>query len=134
MQSTDAKRKYGDRHLRPGAILFLGAAAILSFVILMNVAYIPLRHISFRLSSSCSLYGRVFGGRLGCLPVASYPMYLNHWMGAFVAHGVAKRVDFIPPLAEGLLSYVGWVVAGITAYLIVEYGAEECLLLLYVTT
>ena len=41
-------------------------------------------------------------------------------MGVFIAHGVAKRVDFMSPLAEGLFAYFGGVVAGITAYLIVD--------------
>jgi len=34
---------------------------------------------------------------------AFYPIYLNHWIGAFVAHGLAKRTG-LSPLAEGSLS------------------------------
>ena len=41
-------------------------------------------------------------------------------MGVFIAHGVAKRVDFLPPFAEGILAYLGGVLAGTVAYLIID--------------
>ena len=115
------KQKYGDWHLRPRAILGLGVAAVLSFVVLINIAYYSFAAPVF--SVVIVLIAARPGPRLPLGIFAggiSYPMYLNHWMGAFVAHGIVKRVDFLPPLAEGLLSYFGGVLAGITAYLIVD--------------
>jgi peptidoglycan/LPS O-acetylase OafA/YrhL len=57
--------------------------------------------------------GQFFGG-------ISYPMYLNHWLGLFVAHGLNKRLDMFGPLLEGLLGYVGGVLAGTVAYICID--------------
>lgn len=51
----------------------------------------------------------------------SYPMYLNHWIGIFVAHGIAKHhIEIITPMAEGLIGYCGGVSAGVIAYLLID--------------
>jgi peptidoglycan/LPS O-acetylase OafA/YrhL len=57
--------------------------------------------------------GQFFGG-------ISYPMYLNHWIGLFVAHGINKRLDMFGPFVEGLLGYIGGVVAGAVAYICID--------------
>jgi peptidoglycan/LPS O-acetylase OafA/YrhL len=115
------KRELGDWHLRPGAVVILGAVAILSFVGLTDVAYYwlgaPLFAIVIVLLAARPGRRAPLGMFVGGV---SYPMYLNHWMGAFVAHGLANRVDFLPHFAEGLLAYSGGLVAGIVAYLLVD--------------
>ena len=115
------KREYGDWHLRARAIVVLGAVAILSFLALTNVTYYPFAAPIFAIAIVLLAARPGHRGPLGTFAGGvSYPMYLNHWMGAFLAHGIAKRVDFLPPLAEGLLAYAGGVMAGVAAYLLVD--------------
>ena len=98
------KRQYGDWHLRRTAMLGLCTVAIFSFVALIHSTYYPFASPIFAVSIVLlaarpglrQAPGMFFGG-------ISYPMYLNHWMGVFIAHGVAKRVDFLPRLPKASL-------------------------------
>ena len=60
-----------------------------------------------------STIGQFFGG-------ISYPMYLNHWIGAFVAHGINKRLELVGSFVEGVCAYGLGVLAGAVAYLLID--------------
>jgi peptidoglycan/LPS O-acetylase OafA/YrhL len=115
------KRRFGDWHLRPVAIVILSVVAIVSFALLMNVSYYclgaPIFATAIVLCAARPGHREPLGMFAGGI---SYPFYLNHWMGGFVAHGLAKRVNFFPHFAEGFLAYAGGLAAGVAAYVLVD--------------
>ena len=98
------KRQYGDWHLQRTAMICLCVVTLFSFLALIHSTYYPFASPFFAVSIVLLAArpglrrapGMFFGG-------ISYPMYLNHWMGVFIAHGVAKRVDFFPRLPKASL-------------------------------
>lgn len=112
---------FGDRQTGGGAILALAAMAALSFAALLYglpyAVFAPIFSIAVVLL--CAQPGRrspvaVFLGGV------SYPMYLNHWMGAFVVNGAVKHLPAMPVLVAQFASYAGGVAAGIVAYLLID--------------
>lgn len=59
----------------------------------------------------------VIGMFLGAI---SYPLYLNHWVGIFIAHVVAKRVDLGFPIVQQLLSYLAAIAVAIAAWFVID--------------
>ena len=114
------QRQYGNFHLRGSIIALLAAGCVLSFWVLLTLSYT--RGAPFFAISTVLLCARpgtrqsigMFAGAI------SYPMYLNHWMGAFIINGIAKRVDWLAQPATGLLSYALGVAAGAVAYIMID--------------
>ena len=96
------------------------ATAVLAAIVLAGFSYpmgAPLFAISVVLL--CARPGT--RGSTGVfLGAVSYPMYLNHWMGAFIINGIAKRAGWLTQPATGILSYVLGVGAGIAAYWMID--------------
>lgn len=109
-----------DWHLRPWVIMILIGACAMSLAALTTISYAlgaPLFAITVVLLCArpgCRQSIGMFAGAI------SYPMYLNHWMGAFLVHGIAKRVDWLSQPASGLLSYALGVAAGALAYVMID--------------
>jgi len=57
--------------------------------------------------------GAIFGGM-------SYPLYLNHWIGVFVVHALAKRVGLGGPQATHLFSAVFNIALATGLYLCID--------------
>jgi peptidoglycan/LPS O-acetylase OafA/YrhL len=87
-------RRFGDWHLRRPAVVVLAAAALAAVVGLAFPDRVPYRFPAATLAISVVLLlaregtkSRV-GGFLGGV---SYPLYLNHWLGIFLAHALMAR-------------------------------------------
>lgn len=114
------QRRYGNLHLQIWTAALLAATCALSLLTLATLSYTlgaPIFAISIVLL--CAWPGKrhavgVFAGAI------SYPMYLNHWMGAFAINGIAKRVDWLGHPATGLLSYATGVVVGALTYMMLD--------------
>jgi peptidoglycan/LPS O-acetylase OafA/YrhL len=118
--AATTQRRHGNLHLRTWPIVVLIGICLMSFLALANISYAlgaPFFAISVVLLCARPGYRDSIGMFAGAI---SYPMYLNHWMGAFLVNGIAKRVDWLPQTATGLLSYALGVAAGILAYLMVD--------------
>ncbi len=94
------------------AFLIVLAAALL---ILIVVGIAPYRIAAPILAASLVL-GLAQPGRpsrtAAFLGGVSYPMYLNHWIGAFVAHGIVKRLGAQSQTSAAILAvFLGLVVA-----------------------
>jgi peptidoglycan/LPS O-acetylase OafA/YrhL len=61
--------------------------------------------------------GVFFGG-------ISYPLYLNHWLGAFIAHSAAKRIWFLGPY-ESALDYLFAVVVAAILYVVIDLQVHK---------
>ena len=60
-------------------------------------------------------------GRIGLLLGAvSYPLYLNHWMGAFALHAVERVVGTLPHALGIAIAYAGAVAVGFAAWALVD--------------
>ena len=57
--------------------------------------------------------GKLLGGM-------SYPFYLNHWIGGFVAHGLTKRVGLSGTPIDQWGGYVLGLIAGAVAYVAID--------------
>jgi len=96
--------------------LGLGAALMFIFLYLDLLPYRIFAPICSVLAVLClaqpsrsgpSRVGEFLGG-------VSYPMYLNHWIGAFVTHGILKRVGGIGVTAEGLIAVIfGFIISAV---------------------
>ncbi|KRQ94733.1 hypothetical protein CQ12_04175 [Bradyrhizobium jicamae] len=118
--AATTQRLYGNFHLRTSIVAILVGSCILSLLVLATLSYA--RGAPFFAISTVLLCARP-GSRhsIGMLAGAiSYPMYLNHWIGGFVVHGIAKRIDWLTQPATGLLSYAVGVAAGAFAYVMID--------------
>lgn len=115
------KRERGDWHLQFAAVAVFVIVAVCSFAALMNDTYYPFA-APFLAICVIMLAARPGPRRaLGMFAGAvSYPMYLNHWIGLFLAHGVAKHLQFAHPFVTGVVGYLGGVLAGVAAYVLVD--------------
>jgi peptidoglycan/LPS O-acetylase OafA/YrhL len=114
------QRSYGNIHLRPWFVAALVGTASLSSVFLTTSSYnlgAPFFAISIVLL--CAWPGQ--RGPIGKFAGAiSYPMYLNHWVGAFTINAIAKRVDWLTQPVVGLASYAVAVIAASALYLMID--------------
>jgi peptidoglycan/LPS O-acetylase OafA/YrhL len=102
------RHNLGDWHLTPLArpLLLIGTAAVLTSLFFADLA--PLRAM-FAVGVVLNL---AVPGKRQALPIflggISYPVYLNHWIGAFVAHGITRHLLH---LSEGSTATAALVVA-----------------------
>ncbi|MEH2496230.1 peptidoglycan/LPS O-acetylase OafA/YrhL [Bradyrhizobium sp. AZCC 1678] len=114
------QHSYGNIHLRPWFIAALVGSALSSLLMLTASFYnfgAPFFAISIvLLCARPGLRGStgVFAGAI------SYPMYLNHWMGAFAVNAIAKRLDWLTQPFVGLASFALAVMIASTAYLVID--------------
>jgi peptidoglycan/LPS O-acetylase OafA/YrhL len=116
------RRDFGDWHLARLATAILltgtvgGAVTMVSLPDLYQwvapVFAIAVVLLAARVGQRTEL-GQFLGGM-------SYPLYLNHWLGAFVVHGLAKRAGIDMPLLVALASYVAGLVVGAVAYIAID--------------
>lgn len=107
-------------HLRRACVAGLTTVSLMSLLILTQISY-PLGAPFFAISIVllCARPGN--RGPIGLFAGAiSFPLYLNHWMGMFLANGIAKHVDWLKQSDIGLVGYALGVVAGAFAYLLVD--------------
>jgi peptidoglycan/LPS O-acetylase OafA/YrhL len=111
---------YGNIHLRPWLVAALIGGALSSLWVLAAISYnlgAPFFAVSIVLL--CARPG--LRGPIGMFAGAiSYPMYLNHWMGAFAVNAIAKRLDWLPQPSVGLASYALAVIIASAAYLMID--------------
>jgi peptidoglycan/LPS O-acetylase OafA/YrhL len=111
---------YKNAHLRGWFVVTLVFVLLLSALVLSRVSYAM--GAPFFATSTVLLCARpghrspigIFAGAI------SYPMYLNHWMGAFLINGIAKRFDWLTQPLTGILSYALSLAVGAAAYLIID--------------
>jgi peptidoglycan/LPS O-acetylase OafA/YrhL len=118
--AATTQRLYGNLQLRRSSIVVLVGVTLVSLLALTTVSYplgAPFFAISVVLLCARPAHRNSIGMFAGAI---SYPMYLNHWMGAFLINGIAKRVDWLAQPATGLLSYTLGVAAGALAYLMID--------------
>jgi peptidoglycan/LPS O-acetylase OafA/YrhL len=118
--AATTQRLHGNLHLRTWLIAVLVGICLMSLLTLTTISYAlgaPFFAISVVLLCARPGYRHSIGMFAGAI---SYPMYLNHWMGAFLISGIAKRVDWLAQPATGLLSYALGVAAGALAYLMID--------------
>jgi peptidoglycan/LPS O-acetylase OafA/YrhL len=113
-----------DWHLHPVARTALVIVALASFAVLFEYEIFSVTPI-FALSVVllCAIPGErshagiFFGG-------ISYPLYLNHWLGAFIAHSAAKRIWFLTPY-ETMLDYLFAVLLGAILYVGIDFQVHK---------
>ena len=117
--AASLRRERGDWHLGRSAVVSLAFIGVISFAAAFFIYFyvVPFAAISIVLLTARPGRRGKIGTLLGAI---SYPMYLNHWMGAFGAHAITRHL--IPALAGfyGLLAYLGGVVAGTLAYFAID--------------
>jgi peptidoglycan/LPS O-acetylase OafA/YrhL len=114
------KKRHGDIHLGRAQVAFLLGVCAIALLALAKLSYergAPFFAISTVLLCAWPGPRSSLGMFAGAV---SYPVYLNHWIGAFVVHGIAKRVTFLAQPAEGLLSFILGIGAGTVAYLVID--------------
>lgn len=118
--AASLRKERGDWHLRQFAVVslaFIGAVSFAADFFVYDYV-VPFTAISIVLLAARPGSDR---GNIGILLGGiSYPMYLNHWMGAFAAHAIIRH--FAPVLAGfySLLAYLLAVAAGALAYFIID--------------
>lgn len=120
------RNRFGEWYFKPAAIAALIVLLLVSGVAMMTYWQVermaPFFSIAIVLLAARPGQRNQIGMFFGAV---SYPLYLNHWIGLFILHGLAKRLSFMPPLVEGLLGYAVGVVAGILAYLLIDKQIME---------
>lgn len=115
------QRDYGDWHARGlGRLLVLALTLAVFAVLFLYPQWFLMRGL-FSVGVVLSL---AMPGIRRPLPVflggISFPLYLNHWIGAFVAHGVMRHAIPLPEAVLPLLAYPASLVIGAAAYLTVD--------------
>lgn len=60
-------------------------------------------------------------GRVGMFfGAVSYPLYLNHWMGAFLVNGLSKKFPPVPQVVTILIAYVIALIVGIVTWMLID--------------
>jgi peptidoglycan/LPS O-acetylase OafA/YrhL len=114
-----AHKDYGAWHLARWGRIIIFAVTAVSFAMLWKWDVTPLRAI---FSTGMVLALATVGPRtrLGMFAGAvSYPLYLNHWIGAFVSHAIGHKIP-LSPLAGIGVAYLFAVLAGIGAWAVVD--------------
>ena len=118
-----ARERLGQWNEQRSARYFLGLTAVVTFTSLYfdlvpYRIFAPLCSIAIVLclaqqsASGPSQLGEFLGG-------VSYPMYLNHWIGAFVTHGLLKRIGGTGTPIEGVISVLsGFLISAVLYQLI----------------
>lgn len=96
------------------------ATTAMLFAILWRYDIAPLRALfSVSLVLSLAVIGR--RGRTGLiLGAISYPLYLNHWLGAFALHVVERLLGPLPHTLGIALAYLGAVGVGFVSWALVD--------------
>ncbi|MGX4803380.1 acyltransferase family protein [Bradyrhizobium guangdongense] len=120
VSAASVQARFGDLHLRRRSIIFLSIAATSSLILLVQPGYYPVGAPPFALCIVLLCARPGLRTQPGILAGAiSYPMYLNHWIAAFVLNGVAKHVGWLAQPALGFCSYgLAVIVASCTYYLV----------------
>jgi peptidoglycan/LPS O-acetylase OafA/YrhL len=110
----------GAFHLRRPVIATLAGICVTSLLALSTLSYAlgaPAFAISVVLLCARPGSRHSIGRFVGAI---SYPVYLNHWMGAFIVNGISKRIEWLAEPSTGIFSYALGVIAGALAYLLVD--------------
>lgn len=115
-----SQKSYGAWHLQRTNRALLAFATACAFVAMIFVAS--------GLASSLFAIGLVLllatigpRSRVGLfLGAISYPLYLNHWLGEFISHAVAKSIGGLPGLTGIAVSYSAAVAVGIGAWWLID--------------
>lgn len=113
-------RQYPDWYLEPAARVALWAACAAAFVLcwLYNT---EAQRAVFAVLLVQILAIPAKRGTLGMfLGAVSYPLYLNHWMGAFLVNGVLKQFPPVPPALAILASFAVAMAAGVVTWALVD--------------
>ena len=113
------QREHGAWHLRgiARAAVPFAAAALLALAWLWDR---PQSRALFAVALVLALARQGRRGQAGLLVGAvSYPLYLNHWMGAYVANAAAKH-SALGGVAHMALAYAAAVVAGVAAWALID--------------
>lgn len=95
------------------AALSAGALTLIPYALAAPLFAISVVLLCARAGQRTDL-GKFFGG-------ISYPMYLNHWIGAFLVHGIAKHAGLpVHHVLVGLTAYALGTLAGAAAYLLID--------------
>jgi len=115
-----SQRDFGHWHGRP----FVRPALILATLLVLAIMWRQddaRWHPLFAAGVVLSLAFIGRRGRVGLLLGAiSYPLYLNHWIGAFVMHLVVKLAGHVPQVAQIPLAYSCAVLAGFASWALVD--------------
>jgi len=112
-----ARERFGDWHLVPRARAVL---AVLTTLVFAATRLPQAYDYAAPIFAVCVVWLCAVPGSRSSLAMflggVSYPLYLNHWMGAFVAHALVGHAG----LAVRLASYAFGLTAGVIAYLLVD--------------
>lgn len=115
-----AQRDYGNWHLsRYGRPLVLALTAGLFAVMWVHDTRLVHGLFAIALILALAVTGR--RGRIGLFAGAiSYPLYLNHWIGGFVANLLAKHVGGLPAGMGIAVAYTGAVATGVVTWALID--------------
>lgn len=107
---------HGRRFVRPALIV----ATLIIFALMWHHHHVAIRALfAAGLVISLAFVGK--RGRIGLLLGAiSYPLYLNHWIGAFVMHVVVKFTGHLPNAAHIAIAYGCAVLVGFVSWALVD--------------
>lgn len=115
------QRDRGDWHLKPGA---RAALLVVAVTAMASIAFVT-AHMGVRSAMAIAvvLLAATPGERRP-LPMflggISYPVYLNHWFGMFIAHGLARHISLLSGATVSIVGYLAGVAVGTVAYLVVD--------------
>jgi peptidoglycan/LPS O-acetylase OafA/YrhL len=110
------QRRFGNWHIRTWAIAALVGTCAVTVAFWATDAvpyrlYVPLLAISVVLLCARPGQRTRFGSWAGGI---SFPMYLNHWMGLFIASAIASRLPAIGVVTADIIGFA--IAIGIAAY------------------
>jgi peptidoglycan/LPS O-acetylase OafA/YrhL len=116
-----SKRRYGDWFARSWSVAALSAAFVVTCgLIAFGVAYSRVAPI-FALEVVLLLARQGHRTRLGkFLGGVSYPLYLNHWMGVYLAHALTRHVIVALAPVNNYVAYAFGLLVGTMAYLTID--------------
>ncbi|WP_010218745.1 acyltransferase family protein [Sphingomonas sp. PAMC 26621] len=98
-------------------------AAVVAVALFVAAAYWPIPQVRALLAVAVVLAAAIPGtrGAVGVFVGAiSYPLYLNHWIGGFAVHSVARRLGYGPSVVQEALSYLLAIPVAIVAWYLID--------------